>query len=89
MISYLAVVGLALHIIALVCLIITSTEYINDDRVFILTVFGFGIVKAKDDEHIKLFNKLRKTKDKRWFIEAPVWFNRTIYNFGVVKDDDD
>lgn len=53
----------------------------------IVSYFGFGIMYVpKENEYtFKMANKGRKTEGRHWFITAPTWFNKNIWNIGGVK----
>lgn len=74
---------LATSVVILVTLVIDYS--FNDDFSFV-TVFGFGLMKAKPDTvFYRNINKLRDTEGQIWFVIAPTWFNRYIWNIGGIR----
>jgi len=72
------VVGVCLFLVLL-----WPLEYVNNKGFFSITYLGFGFLWAKDEALIERCSQLRKVKRQRLFIEAPTWFNKYVYNFGV------
>lgn len=62
---------------------IIPLSYHNSDEVFWITYFDVGILIAKSEKMIDRLSKLRGSKRQRVYINAPSWFNRHIYNFGI------
>lgn len=77
--------GLGYVILISVCIfvLIMPLSYRNDEDCFWITYFDIGILVAKSEETIESLSKLRKVKRQRVFINAPHWFNKYVYNFGV------
>lgn len=50
---------------------------------WMVSYFGFGVLYAYGDKTITNLSKLRKVERQKLFIEAPQWFNKHVYNFGV------
>lgn len=46
---------------------------------------GFGFVYAETEDMRNFLNSLRKTRNKKFFLTAPVWFNRHVWNIGGIK----
>jgi len=46
--------------------------YINDKMCFMIEFLGFGFIIARDEMLKQNLNKIRKTKDKRFFIKLPM-----------------
>lgn len=48
---------------------------------FIFTVFKFGFVYAKPNTRLHFnLNKIRETEGQQWFMSAPEWFNKHVFN---------
>lgn len=65
-------------------LVMISIVYENTRTYLMFKVFGFGFVYARGEELAQNLNTLRKTKGRRLFLDAPLWFNKYVYNLGVV-----
>lgn len=52
------------------------------------SIFGFGLVYVRNADGAASISKLKKRDigNERWFIDAPEWFNRNVYNFGVAPE---
>jgi hypothetical protein len=77
-------------IIGYICLVVITLlvvlwplEIMNDPGFLSVTYGQFGFVWAKDERVIARLSDLRKVERQRLFINAPEWFNRYVYNFGI------
>ena len=77
------VVGFAVISGFIAGLIVISIHYRNDSELFIFTFFGFGVMLAKDYHFKSKVNIANKSKGRSFFVIAPYWFNKYVYNFGV------
>ena len=77
------------YIVSISILLFVITKYIvviySQPEAFSFTIFGFGLVVARNDRMRKNLNMLRKTQNKKVFITAPEWFNRYVINIGGIK----
>ena len=76
-------VGYAVLAVILLITIMWPAEIVNEDSHFSFTYFEFGFLYAKSEALIVEFSKLRKVERQQLFINAPFWFNKYIYNFGI------
>lgn len=56
------------------------------DSHVLFTIFGFGLIYTYDNsEAKKILNLINKSENKNWFITAPKWFNKHVWNIGGAK----
>lgn len=68
--------------------------YYDKGKTFLFTIFEFGIIVV-DNSNTNILGNVRKLRkddnagfsfrNKTYFINAPKWFNRTIWNIGGIK----
>lgn len=81
MIGYVTIVaGILLALIMLIDFSFTSNGWV-------VTFDGFGIMYAKDKTVRKNIAKsrLHKNYNRAWYVVAPRWFNKNIWNIGGSK----
>ena len=87
--TYVGYVVLSLVALIALCYIIAFLidviEFTNTENYFCFKIFGFGLLYAKKEDIAKQCNALTKSNNKRWFVAAPMWFNKYVYNFGIKK----
>ena len=81
--TFFAISGAALWVGIICFVILFNIRYKNEKTALLITFFKFGFIYCRDEKLARSLNKIRKTSGRRLFIEAPIWFNRHIYNFGV------
>ena len=83
--NVLAFIGFLTTTIIVLWWFLSHIEYENSNEVFFLTVFGFGILKARTQKMMDSISKIRK-KDECWTtIVCPTWFNKYIINLSGLK----
>jgi len=87
--TYVGYVVLSLVTLIAACYIIAFLidviEFKNNENYFCFAIFRFGLLYAKKEDIAKQCNDLTKSNNKRWFVAAPMWFNKHVYNFGIKK----
>lgn len=82
--TYVGYVVLFFIALAIVLFIFTYVvEFTNNENYFCFKIFKFGVLYAKNEDMAKRCNALIKSNNKKLFVEAPMWFNKYVYNFGV------
>ncbi len=82
--TYVGYVVLSLIALIIVLYILAfAIEVKNNENYFCFSIFRFGLLYAKKEDIAKQCNDLTKSNNKRWFVAAPMWFNKYVYNFGV------
>ena len=80
-------VGFCTISLIFVTLIFLATRFEFEKNCYLLFTFlGFGLIYTYDNSpQQEKLNELTKSKNKKLFINAPVWFNKYVWNFGVKK----
>ena len=70
-----------------VFLVFLSIRFEIEKNGYVLFTFlGFGLIYTyANSNHREKLNELRKSQNQKIFINAPVWFNKHVWNFGVKK----
>jgi hypothetical protein len=78
-------VGFCTISVIFVTLIFLSIKFgFKKDSYLLFTIFDFGLIYTYDNSASKeKLNLINKSEDKNWFITAPKWFNKYVWNFGV------
>lgn len=76
----------------ILCCVVYSKD--EDDDYVLFTIFGFGFIRIPHTNK-KLINNINKVKSAKaiswktdnyvFFVNAPTWFNKYIWNIGGVK----
>ena len=87
-------IELAMYIggVILVLIVLLGVGYKSERNVNFSqkTIFGFGYLLATNPRFISSLTYVRRDanagfacKRGRWYIQAPNWFNKYVYNFGA------
>ena len=82
-------IGYAVLLMALFYAITKIIDFDINKQYMYGSIFGFGLVYVRNQDGADSISKLKRRDigNERWFIDAPEWFNRTVYNFGVAPED--
>lgn len=69
-------------------LVAENSTLIFNEHQFTISVFGCGFSIIRTKEAQDSIEKMSGGRFRRFTINAPVWFNRTVYNFGVSAEPD-
>lgn len=84
--TFVGYVALFFMVLAIVCYILAvAIEFKNNENYFCFKIFKFGILYTKNEDTAKRCNALTESNNKKLFIEAPLWFNKHVYNFGAKR----